>query len=378
MFLLLKEDGDEIGGQEEEERFDWDEMTQGLVLAGFFYGYIFTQPKVKPQLRSQPKVKPQFRSQPKVKPKLRSQPKVKPQLRSQPKVKPQLRSQLKVKPQLISLLKVKPQFRSQPKVKPQLRSQPKIIGGRLAEVYGTRLTFGLCGVTSGFFTLLSPIAARSHYGALIAVRVLMGLFQISFFSASNLSMMLTMAITGVVIDFFGWEAAFYIPGALCLIWALCWFVLVADSPSQHPSHDPPCPPLHRHGIFRLLSDTRDHLPMHCHLQQRGHRQQCLSELTEIAPNFSGTLYGLSNTASAITMFLSPICVGAVIQGQQTLAQWRKVFWMAVPLYILPEIFYLFFCSTSVQPWNSTGEEEEVAEEEVSPLSQEEVEKDVKV
>ncbi|KAG0724551.1 putative inorganic phosphate cotransporter [Chionoecetes opilio] len=71
----------------------------------------------------------------------------------------------------------------------------------------------------------------------------------------------------------------------------------------------------------------------------------LVNYAEIAPNFSGTLLGLAKTGGAITMFLSPLCVGAVIQGQ---------------------------------PWNSTGEEEEVAEGEMSPLSQEEVKKDVKV
>ncbi|KAG0712781.1 Sialin [Chionoecetes opilio] len=414
--------------QEEEEGLDWDEMTQGLVLAGFFYGYMFTQ----------------------------------------------------------------------------------IIGGRLAEIYGTRLTFGLCGVTSGFFTLLSPIAARSHYGALIAVRVLMGFFQgpmwpsmhalvprwipplerarfisVVYF-ASNLSMMLTMAITGVVIDFFGWEAAFYIPGTICLLWALCWFVLVADSPSQHPRSAsrrsryiescvresgtsrkrpkkiPGVPvvlayPLglpwvsmlgnlwlylanqlpnvyeERPGFSIKENGFLSSLPFLCRyigglcfstlgdwLLSSGRISvitcrrvssvaamivpallciataysgcsailaitflcivtfnngavvnSTLVNLTELSPNFSGTVFGLANTAAAITMFLSPICVGAIIQGQQTLAQWKKVFWMAVPMYLLPEVFYLFFCSTSVQPWNSSGEEEEVAEGEISPLKQEE-------
>ncbi|KAG0716233.1 Sialin [Chionoecetes opilio] len=368
------EDGDEMRGQEEEEGFDWDEMTQGLVLAGFFYGYIFTQ----------------------------------------------------------------------------------IIGGRLAEVYGTRLTFGLCGVTSGFFTLLSPIAARTHYGAFIAVRVLMGFFQgpmwpsmhalvprwipplerARFISvvylASSLSMMLTMAFTGVVIDFFGWEAAFYIPGTICLLWALCWFVLVADSPSQHPRISlkekqyiescvrksgtsskrpkkiPWCAILSCIPFWAIvvidagnvfgLSIFFTHLPTYMKnvlgfsIKENGFLSSlpflfryigglCFStlgdwllssgrisvitcrrvssvaamivpallciataysgcsatlaitflcivtfnngavvntsmvNLVDIAPNFSGTIYGLSNTVEAITMFLSPICVAAIIQGQ---------------------------------------------------------------
>lgn len=55
-----------------------------------------------------------------------------------------------------------------------------------------------------------------------------------FSSASNLSMMVTMATTGVIVDYLGWSFAFYIPGTLCLVWALLWLLLVSDNPGQHP------------------------------------------------------------------------------------------------------------------------------------------------
>ena len=48
-------------------------------------------------------------------------------------------------------------------------------------------------------------------------------------------------------------------------------------------------------------------------------------------------------------------------------QWRKVFWMCVPLYIVPEVFYLIFSSATVQPWNSVCEDEE-DEEQVTSLN----------
>ncbi|XP_050715464.1 sialin-like isoform X2 [Eriocheir sinensis] len=407
-------------GEEEEDQgdmLDWDEVTQGLVIASFFYGYTFTQ----------------------------------------------------------------------------------IIGGRLAEKYGTRITFGICGLTSGFFTLLSPVAARSHYGALIAVRVLMGFFQgpmwpsmhalvprwipplersrfiASVYFASNLSMMVTMATTGVIVAYLGWAAAFYIPGTLCIVWASFWLLLVSDDPSQHPrisseerehiestvrkagssrtrpqkvpwrdvftslpfwaiiipdignvfglsvysSHLPTYMKnvlgfsIKENGLLsslpflcrytgantfgalcdRLLASKRISLLMcrrvfsaialffpaiFCiataysgcsatltviflclaNFTNGAIGSSILVNYTDISPNFSGTLFGIGNTFCSFMMFLAPVCVGAIIQGQQTMSQWRKVFWACVPLYALTEVFYLLTSSTDVQPWNSAGEEEE--------------------
>ncbi|KAK8380405.1 hypothetical protein O3P69_016763 [Scylla paramamosain] len=417
-----EEDGRMEG--DEDEGLEWDEMTQGLVLASFFYGYIFTQ----------------------------------------------------------------------------------IIGGRFAEVYGTRITFGLCGLTSGFFTLLSPIAARYHYGALIAVRALMGFFQgpmwpsmhalvprwippleksrfvSCVYFGSNLSMMATLAVSGIIVDSLGWDAAFYIPGTICLVWALCWLLLVADTPTQHPrisqeekeyienvvrksgsSWKRPrkvpwrslltCVPfwvtvavdvgnmfgltvffsllptymknvlgfsIKENGLlsslpflFRYLgaltfsffgdwiisTDKLRFITMRrlssaiamffpailavvtaysgcsaaatvsflclMNFTNGAVVNSILVNYTDIAPNFSGTIFGIGNTAGAIMMFLAPVCAAAVIQGQQTMLQWRKVFWMCVPMYVVPEVFYLIFCSATVQPWNSAGEEED--EEEAASL-----------
>ncbi|KAK8734346.1 hypothetical protein OTU49_006139, partial [Cherax quadricarinatus] len=66
---------------------------------------------------------------------------------------------------------------------------------------------------------------------------------------------------------------------------------------------------------------------------------------------TGTVFGISNTFSSITAFIAPMAVGAITNNQQTMSQWQKVFWMCVPLYGITELFYLMFCSGSVQPWN---------------------------
>ncbi|XP_063882968.1 LOW QUALITY PROTEIN: sialin-like [Scylla paramamosain] len=467
-----EEDGRMEG--DEDEGLEWDEMTQGLVLASFFYGYIFTQ----------------------------------------------------------------------------------IIGGRFAEVYGNKNHLWALWSDEWLFSRSSRRAARYHYGALIAVRALMGFFQgpmwpsmhalvprwippleksrfvSCVYFGSNLSMMATLAVSGIIVDSLGWDAAFYIPGTICLVWALCWLLLVADTPTQHPrisqeekeyienvvrksgsSWKRPrkvpwrslltCVPfwvtvavdvgnmfgltvffsllptymknvlgfsikengllsslpfLFRYlgaltfsffgdwiistdklrfitmrrlssaiayGVFSIplslfflhnvcLKLTYVHLYLflfifyadkHLHSTMRRNYlssamffpailavvtaysgcsaaatvsflclmnftngavvNSILVNYTDIAPNFSGTIFGIGNTAGAIMMFLAPVCAAAVIQGQQTMLQWRKVFWMCVPMYVVPEVFYLIFCSATVQPWNSAGEEED--EEEAASL-----------
>jgi len=43
-----------------------------------------------------------------------------------------------------------------------------------------------------------------------------------------------MPICGFLIASLGWESVFYVTGAIGIIWSVAWFLLVFDSPSQHP------------------------------------------------------------------------------------------------------------------------------------------------
>ena len=55
----------------------------------------------------------------------------------------------------------------------------QIPGGWLAERYGGRWIFGIGIVMTAVFTLFTPLAAYWHIGALIAVRVAEGFFEVS-------------------------------------------------------------------------------------------------------------------------------------------------------------------------------------------------------
>ncbi|XP_053629857.1 putative inorganic phosphate cotransporter isoform X1 [Cherax quadricarinatus] len=77
---------------------------------------------------------------------------------------------------------------------------------------------------------------------------------------------------------------------------------------------------------------------------------------ELAPNFSGTLTGISNTMATIPGFLAPAVTGAIINNQQTLNQWKKVFQLVSLVYLILCSLYLIFLSVEVQPWNEGNTE----------------------
>lgn len=54
-----------------------------------------------------------------------------------------------------------------------------------------------------------------------------------------------------------------------------------------------------------------------------------------------------------------------LRPQQTVEQWRKVFWLCVPVYVACEVFYIVFASAARQPWDqpSHGGRENVNEKE---------------
>ncbi|KAK7082812.1 hypothetical protein SK128_019836 [Halocaridina rubra] len=85
--------------------------------------------------------------------------------------------------------------------------------------------------------------------------------------------------------------------------------------------------------------------------------------TDIAPNYAGTLFGISNSLSGLITFMVPVIIGVLTEGEQTIGQWQKVFWTCIPIYIITHIIFFLFCSGTVQPWNYTDEEVRKSNEE---------------
>ncbi|KAK3889501.1 hypothetical protein Pcinc_006473 [Petrolisthes cinctipes] len=72
---------------------------------------------------------------------------------------------------------------------------------------------------------------------------------------------------------------------------------------------------------------------------------------DLAPNFAGSLMGLTNTVATIPPMVSPMIIGAIINDNQTLSAWRTVFLIASAVYLVTNIGYLAFMTDQVQPWN---------------------------
>lgn len=45
----------------------------------------------------------------------------------------------------------------------------------------------------------------------------------------------TYPLCGFILDFFHWEAVFYVTGTIGTIWFIFWWWLVYDTPAQHPT-----------------------------------------------------------------------------------------------------------------------------------------------
>ena len=134
----------------------------------------------------------------------------------------------------------------------------QIIGGRLAEMYGTKKIYGGGLLLTCIVSFLLPSAAKLNVYLFIALNVLQGVFsgvtlpalhamtarwipplqQGSFMSRSYLGMVIGILITdpfcNAIIKTFGWESCFYVVGSITLVWFIFWCLLVYDNPNSHP------------------------------------------------------------------------------------------------------------------------------------------------
>ncbi|KAB7501528.1 Vesicular glutamate transporter 2 [Armadillidium nasatum] len=90
-----------------------------------------------------------------------------------------------------------------------------ILGGRLSELYGTKK--GLC------YPALHPLTGKW-----------IPQDEVSRFIGNSFGTIFTLLICGSIISDLGWEAVFYISGALSLAWVILWTLLMHDTPAEHP------------------------------------------------------------------------------------------------------------------------------------------------
>jgi len=131
-------------------------------------------------------------------------------------------------------------------------------GGRLAELIGGKWLFGIGVLITAVFTLLTPIAANTSIYFLYVVRIIEGLgegvtfpamlamiarwsspqersrFTAFSYAGACLGTVISMPACGYLCEYVGWESAFYVFGAIGIVWFIFWAFLVFDSPDKHP------------------------------------------------------------------------------------------------------------------------------------------------
>ncbi|XP_017757364.1 PREDICTED: putative inorganic phosphate cotransporter isoform X2 [Eufriesea mexicana] len=78
----------------------------------------------------------------------------------------------------------------------------------------------------------------------------------------------------------------------------------------------------------------------------------LGNCLDIAPNFSGTIFGIMNTLGSLGGFVSNYMVGMITYKHQTYARWRIMFWILATIYCFGALIFLIFGNGQLQKWNN--------------------------
>ena len=138
----------------------------------------------------------------------------------------------------------------------------QILGGTLADRFGGKVVLGTGVVLWSLFTVLTPLAASFGLTILIINRVLMGMGEAVTFpsiysllarwipqseraramgfinSGIPLGTVVALVVTPIIVQAWGWPWAFYLFGALGIVWFFAWQKYVTSEPGKHPDISP--------------------------------------------------------------------------------------------------------------------------------------------
>ena len=134
----------------------------------------------------------------------------------------------------------------------------QLLGGWLVDRVGAARVMGLAVLAFSVLTLITPAAAGISFGTLIAARVALGVaegfavpatyaFLGRWSPPTERSRLLAIVVSGatigapgglmlsgVLVENFGWQSAFYVFGLLGLVWAVYWLMTSHETPESHP------------------------------------------------------------------------------------------------------------------------------------------------
>ncbi|XP_075978185.1 putative inorganic phosphate cotransporter isoform X2 [Anticarsia gemmatalis] len=90
----------------------------------------------------------------------------------------------------------------------------------------------------------------------------------------------------------------------------------------------------------------------------GHYTGFLIVHIDMAPNYAGTMMGITNMFANIISIISPLVAGLILQDEADPNQWRHVFYLSSAIYIAANLFFVIFGSCETQTWNKPNEVED--------------------
>lgn len=91
---------------------------------------------------------------------------------------------------------------------------------------------------------------------------------------------------------------------------------------------------------------------------------------DMAPDFAGTLMGITNSLGNIAGFLAPVVAAQFTKRGPTVANWAWVFYISSGVYFVNTLLYCCFCTAQEQPWGRVKRDEptEVKDKDVETIN----------
>ncbi len=136
----------------------------------------------------------------------------------------------------------------------------QIVGGLIGDRFGPRKVLGVVGLLWGLATAATGMAVG--LGSLVVARLGLGFGEGASFptattamakwmpedrrglaqgithSSSRIGNAVAPLVIAAIIASLGWRAAFFITGALSLLWVIAWYLYFRDEPATHPKMTP--------------------------------------------------------------------------------------------------------------------------------------------
>lgn len=77
----------------------------------------------------------------------------------------------------------------------------------------------------------------------------------------------------------------------------------------------------------------------------------MANIVDIAPNLAGPILAFAQTIHMSASFLSPLAAGFILKENQTLDQWRQVFWASFVVACVTYVAFQIFGTADIQAWN---------------------------